>query len=160
MLALAGLDVVYTHEAENALHKAVQGSRVRMTLTGHTAEVNDVVFSPDGKRLASSSEDGVQSMGSRYRPATAFSRRPSKCFGCRLQPGWKPPGLRCSSPHRSQFVHCHNKGCQHWPGVLTFEDTGGDDYWMMNFSPDGSLWIGENGKIEFFDAAQASLFPR
>ncbi len=47
------------HEAEEALHRAVMTSRVRLTLSGHTAAVNGVAFSPDGKRVATASNDGT-----------------------------------------------------------------------------------------------------
>ncbi len=48
------------NEAEDALHKAVQTSRVQLTLTGHTDLVYGVAFSPhDGKRLATGSWDGT-----------------------------------------------------------------------------------------------------
>jgi WD40 repeat protein/DNA-binding SARP family transcriptional activator len=44
-------------EAEEALHRAVQASRVRLTLHGHMAGLSDVAFSPDGNLLATASSD-------------------------------------------------------------------------------------------------------
>ena len=43
--------------AEDVLHRAVLASQVRMTLRGHPAAVEAVVFSPDGRRLATASSD-------------------------------------------------------------------------------------------------------
>ena len=44
-------------EAEEALHRAVQTSRVRLTLRGHTLAQYGVTFSPDGRYLATASAD-------------------------------------------------------------------------------------------------------
>jgi WD40 repeat protein/tRNA A-37 threonylcarbamoyl transferase component Bud32 len=44
-------------EAEEALHRAVQASRLQLTIRGHTAGLYRIAFSPDGKRLASASID-------------------------------------------------------------------------------------------------------
>jgi len=44
-------------EAEEALHQAVQTSRVQLTLRGHTATVVGIAFSPDGRRIATASRD-------------------------------------------------------------------------------------------------------
>jgi tetratricopeptide (TPR) repeat protein len=51
------VDKTVTTEAENALYRAVQALRVRLTLSGHTAWVRGVAFSPDGTRLATASAD-------------------------------------------------------------------------------------------------------
>jgi WD40 repeat protein len=46
-----------TSEAEDALHRAVLTSRVRLTLSGHTNWVTSVAYSPVGSRLATASND-------------------------------------------------------------------------------------------------------
>ncbi len=46
-------------EAEEALHRAVMTSRVQLTLRGHTATLNKTAYSPDGKHLATASNDGT-----------------------------------------------------------------------------------------------------
>jgi WD40 repeat protein len=43
--------------AEEALHEAILSSRVSTTLRGHSDNVRGVAFSPDGKRLATASND-------------------------------------------------------------------------------------------------------
>ncbi|NJN44056.1 MAG: hypothetical protein HC806_04550 [Anaerolineae bacterium] len=59
LLALQALETAYTKQAEEALHRALQTSRVLLTLTGHTDAILDVVFSPDSSRLATASHDGT-----------------------------------------------------------------------------------------------------
>ena len=65
LLALQAVNKTYTigqpviPEAENALHRAVQASRLELTLSGHTDIVWKAVFSPDGKLIASGSQDGT-----------------------------------------------------------------------------------------------------
>jgi WD40 repeat protein/DNA-binding SARP family transcriptional activator len=46
-------------EIQDALHQAVLASRLRLTLRGHTSDVWDVAFSPDGAQLATASWDGT-----------------------------------------------------------------------------------------------------
>jgi WD40 repeat protein len=65
LLALAAVDTTYRvdgtvlREAENALHQTIPGLRVKLSLPGHAAAVNDIALSPDGTRLATASNDGT-----------------------------------------------------------------------------------------------------
>ena len=46
-------------EAEEALHRSIMASHVVLTLAGHTTPLIGVVYSPDGKRLATIGKDGT-----------------------------------------------------------------------------------------------------
>jgi WD40 repeat protein len=65
LLALQAVSTTYSvdqtvlPEAEDALHRAVLASRARLTLSGHTAQLVTVAYSPDGTRLATASQDGT-----------------------------------------------------------------------------------------------------
>ena len=65
LLALQAVNSTYSMdqtvlpEAEDALHRAVQASRVELTLSGHTDIVWSAVYSPDGTRIATGSADGT-----------------------------------------------------------------------------------------------------
>ena len=65
LLALEAVSATYsvdkfsTLEAENALRQSLQASHVELTLRGHTALVSGAVFSPDGTRIATASNDGT-----------------------------------------------------------------------------------------------------
>lgn len=65
LLALQAVDKTYSEngtvlpEAEEALHNAVQASRIELTLSGHTDAVWLVTYSSDGKLLASTSFDNT-----------------------------------------------------------------------------------------------------
>jgi WD40 repeat protein/transcriptional regulator with XRE-family HTH domain len=53
------IDQTVLPEAEDALHRAVQASRLELTLRGHTDQVWAAVFSPNGTRIATGSIDGT-----------------------------------------------------------------------------------------------------
>jgi WD domain, G-beta repeat len=57
VLMTYSIDKNATKEAVDALNRAVQASRVRLTLSGHTKRVYRVAYSRDGTRLATASED-------------------------------------------------------------------------------------------------------
>ena len=65
LLALQAVNKTYTidrtvlPEAEDALRRAIQASRVELTLNGHTGPVFSAAFSPDGKQIATASADGT-----------------------------------------------------------------------------------------------------
>ncbi len=59
LLALQGLSVAYTLEAENALHKSLPAMHLLRTLEGQTSLVQSVAVSPDGKRIAGVGIDGT-----------------------------------------------------------------------------------------------------
>ncbi len=59
LLALQALETSHTKEAEEALHWAVQASRVTMILADHTDLVEGVAYSTDGTQLATVSLDGT-----------------------------------------------------------------------------------------------------
>jgi WD40 repeat protein/class 3 adenylate cyclase len=56
LLALQAESTAHTVEAENALHRSILASRVMLVLH-HDAEVWTVTFSPDGKHIATASQD-------------------------------------------------------------------------------------------------------
>jgi len=60
LLAMQAISSTYTLEAENALHQSILASRVRLAIPAHEPGVPImVVFSPDGRQLASASPDEV-----------------------------------------------------------------------------------------------------
>ena len=59
LLTLQALNTAYTQEAEDALHRALQASRIELNLVGHTGAVHDVAYSPDGTRIATAGADGT-----------------------------------------------------------------------------------------------------
>jgi len=52
---LTNLPVPY--EVQDALHRAIQNSRIHYSLTGHRGDVSAVIYSPDGKLLATAGSD-------------------------------------------------------------------------------------------------------
>ena len=58
LLALQAESTTHTIEAENALHRSILASRVVLVLH-HDAEVWTVTYSPDGKHIATASQDGM-----------------------------------------------------------------------------------------------------
>ncbi len=59
LLALEALSVTHTAEAEDALHRALLTSRVKLTLRGHEGVIGVALFSPDGSRIVTAGEDGA-----------------------------------------------------------------------------------------------------
>jgi WD40 repeat protein/transcriptional regulator with XRE-family HTH domain/energy-coupling factor transporter ATP-binding protein EcfA2 len=65
LLAMEAVNKTYANdhmvlpEAKEALHSAVQASRIELTLRGHTDTLWSAVYSQDGKKIATASADGT-----------------------------------------------------------------------------------------------------
>jgi WD40 repeat protein len=149
LLALAGLDKAYTHEAENALHKAVQAERELMSIKNATSGVYSLAFSPDGKRLVSSS--GASKVWDAATGKELFS------FGNNLLI-YSPDGtLLAGLEPVGQLVKISILDAQTGQKLLSLKDVPFADGRNMNFSPDGQLMLDVTGKIEFFDSKTGQL---
>ena len=59
LLALHSMDLSYSPDAETTLRQALLSLRKEHSLTGHTDIILQIAYSPDGKRIATASEDGT-----------------------------------------------------------------------------------------------------
>jgi len=84
LLALEAVSVTYsvdkgwTREAVEALHRAVSAQQPFVALRGHAGAVNDVAFSPDGRRLATASLDGTAKVWDAATGGELFTLEPGK----------------------------------------------------------------------------------
>jgi WD40 repeat protein/DNA-binding SARP family transcriptional activator/tRNA A-37 threonylcarbamoyl transferase component Bud32 len=62
LLATEALSAADTIEAQNALHAAVLGSRIRQRLNAHVEVIDSVAYSPNGSLIAMSSVDSTASV--------------------------------------------------------------------------------------------------
>jgi WD40 repeat protein/basic membrane lipoprotein Med (substrate-binding protein (PBP1-ABC) superfamily) len=53
------VDKTWTREAENALRRSLQSSHIELVLRGHNDLISGAVFSSDGSRIATTSDDGT-----------------------------------------------------------------------------------------------------
>ena len=149
LLALAGLDKAYTHEAENALHKAVQASRELMTIKNPNGGVYNLAFSPDGKRLVSSS--GTSKVWDATTGKELFSVPGNSLI-------YSPDGtLLAEAEPIDQIVRISILDAQTGQKLLSLKDVTIADVLNVNFSPDEQLMLDATGKIEFFDTKTGQL---
>jgi len=132
-------------EAEEALHSAVQASRIELTLRGHTDTLWSAVYSQDGTKIATASADGtarvwdattgkellsVKSVVKGTRPSTDFE-------------GWGWFWYATFSPDGKYLATADGDGIAHiWDAVTGEEllalEGHRDEVDHIEFSPDGS----------------------
>jgi WD40 repeat protein/class 3 adenylate cyclase len=150
LLALAALETAHTLEAENALHRAIQASQLELTLTGHAGPVYFLDFSPDGKYLATTSQDQTAkiwdlSTGTEQRTLSGHS---DEVFGV----DFSPDGSRLATAS-------YDGSARVWDistGKTLLTLTNPDNLTSVHFSPGGSrlLTNGQyDGTIKVRDAA-------
>lgn len=130
LLSLQSLRTADTREAVDALHRAVQSSRIRMTLTGYGAGANSVEFSPDGRTLATASFAGEVTVWDTESWQKLFSL-----------PGiivrYSPDGKRLVTGSQDGLITIWDFATQ--VKLLTMKDHNKID--EIRFSPDGRLLV-------------------
>jgi WD40 repeat protein/DNA-binding SARP family transcriptional activator len=131
LLSLQALRTADSEEAVDALHRSVQSSRIRVTLTGFAGGANSVAFSPDGKELAVASEAGEVTIWDTGNWRKLFSL-----------PGeiarYSPDGRRLATGSQDGAVTIWDSSTRQ--ELLTLK---GQNQWveLLYFSPDGRLLV-------------------
>jgi WD40 repeat protein len=166
LLALQALDTAYTREAEDALHRALQSSRVRTTLSGHTGGIRSLDISPDGKTIAAASYEGEVTVWE-----TASGQKLFSLPGTIAR--YSPDGTRLATGSEDGFVTILDVANQQELLTMKGYNEGSIPYKRivdLNFSPDGKLlacanwdgsfivWDTQAGAVMFSSQSNASFF--
>jgi transcriptional regulator with XRE-family HTH domain len=160
LLALQAVTTTYAvdqtvlPEAEQALHRAVQASHVRLSFADETYAMMAVAFSPDGTRLATIDDDGVV----KVRDATTGNMLLTLTghTSGNVSPGFQPLAF---SPDGTRLATCIYGSVTVWnaasgQALLTISNNG-DEVWSIVFSRDGRRLVtgGGSGMVKLWDAS-------
>ena len=134
LLALQSLDETgyLVSEAEESLRLALPSMRVSRIYRGHTDKVYSVVFSPDGTKLASASNDGTARI---WDIATGEAIREFKVDAGLTYAVFDPSGTHLSISTRNGHILTFDVSDGTLAHDLAAHDTA---IWWLAYSPDGS----------------------
>jgi WD40 repeat protein/transcriptional regulator with XRE-family HTH domain len=137
-------------EAEDALHRAVQASRVELTLRGHTDVVWSAVFSPDGTRVATASADGTAKIWDATTGEDLLTLKGSD-YGIVWDAVFSPDGEVLATAGQDGMVHLWNARTGQEVSRLVGH---AEDVFHVEFSPKGSriATISPDGTARIWDA--------
>lgn len=140
LLALEAIQKTYTAdqtvlpEAEEALRSALQASRVELTLRGHIGDIWSAVFSPDGTRIATASDDGTAKIWDAVSGVELLSMNGSES-GAVWSAVFSPDGKTLATTGQDHSVRLWDAGT----GLQLAAFTGHlDEVYFARFNPDGS----------------------
>ncbi|HLE50435.1 MAG TPA: helix-turn-helix domain-containing protein [Anaerolineales bacterium] len=145
-----GLDHTVLPEAEDALHRAVQASRVELTLRGHADFVSSAVFSPDGTRIATASADGMAKIWDAATGKELLTLKGSS-YGVAWYAVFSPDGKLLATAGQDKIARIWDASTG---GELLALSGHSRDVYQIVFSPDGSrvATISDDGTSKVWDA--------
>ena len=166
LLALHAVDMTYSTdhaalpEAEYALRRALEASRVELTLRGHEDTVWGAVFSPDGTRVVTASADGTAriwdaSTGKELLAVKASSYGPGSDYGVIWHAIFSPDGKLLATAAGDGVARIWDSTS----GDELFALSGHHaDIFHVEFSPDGSLLVtvSPDGTAKIWDLASGT----
>ena len=155
LLALQALTMAQTLEAENALHQAIQSSRVLQTLRGHGEPFFFLAYSPDGSRLATTGGDNLAKVwdADTGEELLTLGGHEGETFGI----SFSPDGKRLATASYDGKVIVWD--AQSGERLLTLIDDGAE-LTAVQFSPDGNLLAANgayDGHVRIWDAETGEL---
>ncbi|HSL46133.1 MAG TPA: helix-turn-helix domain-containing protein [Anaerolineales bacterium] len=156
------IDQTVLPEAEEALHRAVQASRVELTLRGHTDTLWSAVFSQDGTKIATASLDGMAKIwdaatGKELLRVKSPAKDPKPSTG--YFEGWGWFWYATFSPDGKYLATADGDGIARiWDAVTGEEllalEGHSTDVYHIEFSPDGSrlVTVSPDGLAILWDA--------